>query len=65
MPFGLTLNNQPHFPRLPNRAIGPDSFQLLIGDRWELNPQLAESQSAALPIELQPQSIQADSNCLT
>lgn len=24
------LNNQPHFPRLPNRAIGPDSFQLLI-----------------------------------
>lgn len=30
MSLGLTLNNQPHFPRLPNRAIGPDSFQLLI-----------------------------------
>ena len=23
----FVCNNQPHFPRLPNRAIGPDSFQ--------------------------------------
>lgn len=28
MSLGLTLNNQPHFPRLPGEPIGPELFQL-------------------------------------
>ena len=32
------------------------------GDRWDSNPQQAESQSAALPIVLRPQSEERDSN---